>query len=258
MSAIYMMAYSITTKYRTGEDNDGRPWNDVGDCGDFRSTVDFRVTDKGRNTSGVNGIIVQLIKKSTIVDVYDDEGGGKVKTLTTSEQISDYTGGNVKFMNYNYLEYFEVQNGESVDGDQFGNGPVCEYDQSEPIIDDEQDMSHGIINQKGYAVFIPSPVSDQVKKGLKWKSDKTTPANELPMLPFDAKTWNDLFQARQSYVYVHTLLLEWKYLNILEQDRSINYTDNCKDMPQITNSQQTAGGKIKRRNKGRKTKKHKN
>ena len=102
MSAIYMMAYSITTKYRTGEDNDGRPWNDVGDCGDFRSTVDFRVTDKGRNTSGVNGIIVQLIKKSTIVDVYDDEGGGKVKTLTTSEQISDYTGGNVKFMNYNY------------------------------------------------------------------------------------------------------------------------------------------------------------
>jgi hypothetical protein len=258
MSAIYMMAYSITTKYRTGEDNDGRPWNDVGDCGDFRSTVDFRVTDKGRNTSGVNGIIVQLIKKSTIVDVYDDEGGGKVKTLTTSEQISDYTGGNVKFMNYNYLEYFEVQNGESVDGDQFGNGPVCEYDQSEPIIDDEQDMSHGIINQKGYAVFIPSPVSDQIKTKLKWNSELNTPANGLPMLPFDAKTWNDLFQARRSHVYVHTLLLEWKYLNILEQDRSINYTDNCKEMTQITGSQQTGGGKKRRRNKGRKTKKHKN
>lgn len=253
-----MMAYSITTKYRTGEDNDGRPWNDVGDCGDFRSTVDFRVTDKGRNTSGVNGIIVQLIKKSTTVDVYDDEGGGKVKTLTTSEQISDYTGGNVKFMNYNYLEYFEVQNGESVDGDQFGNGPVCEYDQSEPIIDDEQDMSHGIINQKGYAVFIPSPVSDQIKTKLKWNSELNTPANGLPMLPFDAKTWNDLFQARRSHVYVHTLLLEWKYLNILEQDRSINYTDNCKDMTQITGSQQTGGGKKRRRNKGHKTKKRKN
>ena len=252
------MNYSITTKYRTGADEQDRPWNDVGDCGDFRSTVDFTVADKGGNTSGVNGIIVQLIKKSTTVDVYDDDGGGKVKTLTTSEQISDYTGGNVKFMNDNYLEYFEVRNGESIDGDQFGNGPICEYDQTEPIIDDEQDMSHGIINQKGYAVFIPSPVSDQVKKGLKWKSELNTPANELPMLPFDAKTWNDLFQARQSYVYVHTLLLEWKYLNILEQDRSINYTDNCKDMPQITNSQQTAGGKIKRRNKGRKTKKHKN
>ena len=258
ISADYKMAYSITTKYRTGEDEQDRPWNDVGDCGDFRSTVDFTVTDRNGNTSGVNGIIVQLIKKSTTVDVYDDEGGGKVKALTTSEQISDYTGGNVKFMNYNYLEYFEVQNGESVDGDQFGNGPVCEYDQSEPIIDDEQDMSHGIINQKGYAVFIPSPVSDQIKTKLKWNSELNTPANGLPMLPFDAKTWNDLFQARRSHVYVHTLLLEWKYLNILEQDRSINYTDNCKEMPQITNSQQTAGGKRKRRNKGRKTKKHKN
>ena len=85
------MNYSITTKYRTGADEQKRPWNDVGDCGDFRSTVDFTVTDKGGNTSGVNGIIVQLIKKSTTVDVYDDEGGGKVETLTTSKQISDYT-----------------------------------------------------------------------------------------------------------------------------------------------------------------------
>ena len=252
------MAYSIATKYRTGEDEDGRPWNEVGDCGDFRSTVDFTVTDRNGNTSGVNGIIVQLIRKSAIVDVYDDEGGGKVKTLTTSEQISEYTGDNVKFMNYDYLEYFDVVNGSSTDGDQFGNGPVCEYDQSEPIIDDEQDMSHGIINQKGYAVFIPSPVSDQVKKGLKWNSDKTEAANGLPMLLFDAKTWNDLFQARQSYVYVHTLLLEWKYLNILEQDRSLNYTDNCKEMPQITSSQQTGGGKKRRRNKRHKTKKRKN
>jgi hypothetical protein len=252
------MNYSITTKYRTGIDEKDRPWNNVGDCGDFRSTVDFTVTNRNGNTSGVNGIIVQLIKKSTTVYVYDDKGGGKVKTLTTSEQISDYTAGNVEFMNYNYLEYFEVRNGESIDGDQFGNGPICEYDQDGPDIDDEQDMSHGEIKQHGYAIFIPSPVSDQVKKELEWKSDKTTPANELPMLPFDAKTWNDLFQARQSYVYVHTLLLEWRYLNIIEQDRSINYTDNCKEMPQITNSQQTAGGKRKRRNKGRKTKKNKN
>ena len=254
------MNYSITTKYRTGADDegDGRMWNEVGECGDFRSTVDFKVSDRNGNTSGVNGIIVQLIQKSTNVDVYDDEGGGKTETLRTSEEISEYTENNVNNMNDNYLEYFEVENGESVAGDQFGNGPVCEYDQSEPIIDDEQDMSHGIINQKGYAVFIPSPVSEQVKTRLKWNSDPNTPANGLPMLPFDTKTWNDLFQARRSHVYVHTLLLEWKYLNILEQDRSINYTDNCKEMPQITNSQQTAGGKRKRRNKGRKTKKHKN
>jgi len=74
-------------------------------------------------------------------------------------------------MNYNYLEYFEVKNGISVVGDQFGNGPICEYEGNEPIIDDEQDMSQGEIVQNGFAVFIPEPMASNIKNGnISWNS----------------------------------------------------------------------------------------
>ena len=132
------MDYTITCNYRSGNDETGKPWNENGDCGDFRSTIDFTISDINGKTDGINGIIVQYIQKSCKVDIYDSDGKGFIETLNTSDEIYNYTSGNVPYMNYNYLEYFNVINGNSVDGDQFGNGPICEYDNNynEPIIDD--------------------------------------------------------------------------------------------------------------------------
>ena len=153
------MDYTITCNYRPGVDEDERPWNENKDCGDFRSTIDFTVlnddVEMNDKINYVDGIIVQYIQKSCSVDIYHPTGQGVSKTLNTSDEIYNYTSGNVKYMNYNYLEYFEVKNGISVVGDQFGNGPICEYEGNEPIIDDEQDMSQGEIVQNGFAVFIP-------------------------------------------------------------------------------------------------------
>ena len=151
------MVYTITCNYRSGVDEDERPWNENKDCGDFRSTIDFTVLNEDVEMNDeinyVDGIIVQYIQKSCLVDIYHPTGQGVSKTLNTSDEIYNYTGGNVKYMNYNYLEYFEVKNGISVVGDQFGNGPICKYEGNEPIIDDEQDMSEGEIIQNGFASF---------------------------------------------------------------------------------------------------------
>ena len=245
--------YRITTKYRSGEDDEQRMWNEVDDCGGFRSTVDFTITNSTGGVSKVNGIIVQVIKKTTIVDIYDENGGGNVRTLNTSQSISDYTNGHVKHMNDVYLEYFEVSNGESVDGDQFGNGPICVYDETGPVIDDEVDIGCGKLLQNGYAVFIPSPVSNQIKKKYPWNNNPSLPANGLYSLPFDKQTWDQIFQKRQSNIYDHTVSYEWKYLNIIEQNHTKLYIDTCKESPQIVASGHIGGktrnNKTKRSNK---------
>ena len=258
------MDYTITCNYRPGVDEDERPWNENGDCGDFRSTIDFTISDSNENTHGINGIIVQYIQKSCKVDIYHPTGQGVSKTLNTSDEIYNYTSGNVKYMNYNYLEYFEVKNGISVVGDQFGNGPICEYEDNEPIIDDEQDMSQGEIVQNGFAVFIPEPMASNIKNGnikngnISWNHSDDTPANGLPMIDYDSQIWEKIFALKQSNVFVHSVNIKWKYLNIFQKERSNIYIDNCNINPQITNIQQMGGKrKIKKRKKTKRTKKRK-
>jgi len=58
------MDYTILCNYRSGDDEEEKPWNENGDCGDFRSTIDFTISDSNENTYGINGIIVQYIQKS--------------------------------------------------------------------------------------------------------------------------------------------------------------------------------------------------
>ena len=225
-----MMNYTITTKYRSGKDNKGRPWNEIEDCGSFRSTVDFTVTDKDKKTDKVNGIIVQYIQKSTTVDIYKTKGGGIKKILNTTEEISEYTNNNVKYMNDNYLEYFKVENDKEIDGDQFGNGPICKYDKKHrPIVDDELDMSEGTIIQNGYAIYIPYPQAQKVIDEYDWNDDEDLPANGLPMIPFDEDTWNELFNMKQSIVYAHKVSYKWTYLNIIKQARNVIYLDSCEE-----------------------------
>ena len=97
------MDYTITCNYRSGNDEKGKPWNENGDCGDFRSTIDFTISDSNEDTYGINGIIVQYIQKSCKVDIYDPNGEGFIKTLNTSDDIYKYTSGNIPYMNYNDL-----------------------------------------------------------------------------------------------------------------------------------------------------------
>ena len=252
------MDYVILCNYRSGDDEEEKPWNENGDCGDFRSTIDFTISDSNENTYGINGIIVQYIQKSCKVDIYDPNGAGFSETLNTSDEIYNYTGGNVPYMNYNYLEYFEIVNGNSVDGDQFGNGAICKYEGKEPIIDDEQDMSEGEIIQNGFAIFIPEPKASEIKKksNIPWKSSTVLPANGLPMIDFDYQIWEKIFAVKQSNVFVHSVNIKWKYLNIFQKERTNIYIDNCNINPQITNIQQMGGKRKTKKNK--KTKKQKN
>lgn len=254
------MDYTILCNYRSGDDEEEKPWNENGDCGDFRSTIDFTISDSNENTYGINGIIVQYIQKSCKVDIYDPNGAGFSETLNTGDEIYNYTGGNVPYMNYNYLEYFEIVNGNSVDGDQFGNGAICKYEGKEPIIDDEQDMSEGEIIQNGFAIFIPEPMASKIKKksNIPWKSSTVLPANGLPMIDYDSQIWEQIFAVKQSNVFVHSVNIKWKYLNIFQKERSNIYIDNCNINPQITNIQQMGGKrKIKKRKKTKRTKKRK-
>ncbi len=251
------MDYTITCNYRPGVDEDERPWNENGDCGDFRSTIDFTILDENGQVTNVNGIIVQYVQKSCKVDIYNPTGEGISQKLNTNDDIYKYTSSNVPYMNYNYLEYFEIENGNSVDGDQFGNGPICEYDGNEPIIDDEEDMSDGQIIQNGFAIFIPEPIAGNIKNSdILWNTSIDTPANGLPMIEFNSNIWEQIFTARQSNVFVHSVNIKWKYLNIIQQERSNIYIDNCNINPHITNIQQMGGKrKIIKRKKTRKTKK---
>jgi hypothetical protein len=257
------MVYTITCNYRPGVDEDERPWNENKDCGDFRSTIDFTVLNEDVEMNDeinyVDGIIVQYIQKSCLVDIYHPTGQGVSKTLNTSDEIYNYTSGNVPYMNYNYLEYFEVKNGISVVGDQFGNGPICEYEGNEPIIDDEQDMSQGEIVQNGFAVFIPEPMASNIKNGnISWNHSDDTPANGLPMIDFNSQIWEQIFAVRESNVFVHSVNIKWKYLNIIQKERSNSYIDNCNINPQITNIQQMGGKrKIKKAKKTKRTKRTK-
>ena len=269
------MVYTITCNYRPGVDEDERPWNENKDCGDFRSTIDFTVlnddVEMNDEINYVDGIIVQYVQKSCLVDIYHPTGQGVSKTLNTSDEIYNYTSGNVKYMNYNYLEYFEVKNGISVVGDQFGNGPICKYEGNEPIIDDEEDMSEGEIVQNGFAVFIPEPMASNIKNGnikngnikngninISWNHSDDTPANGLPMIDFNSQIWEQIFAVRESNVFVHSVNIKWKYLNIIQKERSNSYIDNCNINPQITNIQQMGGKrKIKKAKKTKRTKRTK-
>jgi len=223
------MEYKIEARFRTGDDDEGEAYNELGDCGDFRSTIDFTVKSEDDETP--TGIIVQRIEKSTVVNIYNNNGGGLEMTLQTTHDISDYTGGNVPFMNDHYLEIFDVVNGEVTDGDQFGNGPICKYDEhDDPIVDDELDMSTGKIRQNGQCVFIlnTNPIYAHIINSM-WEGNDDSAANGLPYLPLSPSVnadWQNILANKNSKIYKHRVELEWEYLNIIQQNRSKLYIDN--------------------------------
>jgi len=254
------MAYIIKATYRTGGDDEGS-YNILQEWGDFRSTIDYTVHLEGNENTRPTGIIVQKIEKSTRVEIYDNNGGGLLQLLQTTQDIHNYTSGNVSFMNDNYLEVFNVAQGVVVDeegnayGDQFQNGAICEYENGAATCDDELDMSIGEILQTGECVFIlnTNPIFNRIIHSM-LPGNRATAANGLPYLPSpnDDELWTIILREKNSYTYMHEVRLNWIHLNIIRQDRSKLFVDH---FFQVTN---VSGGARKhtKRKKRRKLKKN--
>lgn len=225
--------YTISARFRSGYEVLGngtrRKWNYVGDCGEFRSTIDFEVS----GPSHVNGILIQLVDKRIIVDVYDEDGAGQFKRLCTTEAISAFTRDNVLFSNDKYFEYFDVRNGQVFDpcdsspcGDQFGNGAIVKYDETGPIVDDEKDMGKGLLQQTGLLFFVEMDNADLLRAEYDWRVGMVySPANGLPYIPFNKYTWRRLTSLASSPIYQHIVEYEWSYLSICSIERKVVFSD---------------------------------
>jgi len=97
---------------------------------EVQSFGDFKVQKKYYVPNSSGGKIVQIIKKKTeIRDVYG------IKYLTSND-ITKYTSGNVKFSNYDYVEVFQIVKEQSLH-DNIQNGALTKYDSNNiPIIFD--------------------------------------------------------------------------------------------------------------------------
>ncbi len=258
------MVYIIKAKYRSGGDAEGQ-YNILKEWGDFRSTIDFTVHLEGNDAVKPTGIIVQKIEKSTRVDIYNNNGAGFEQKLQTTQEIREYTNGNVPFMNDDYLEIFNVINGEVVDengnpyGDQFQNGGICEYDgQGNVMCDDELDMSIGEIQQIGQCVFILNDNPNyHTILDLNWIIDNDSPANGLRYMPLPQANavWESILQHKNSNIYMHRVQLNWQYLNIIQQDRSKSYTDSFFQVMNMSGGARKNTKRKKRRKKKKNTRK---
>lgn len=196
------MDYILSNKIRYGIDHSGNKWTEIRSNGDFRRTIDFVLNNRA------NGIIFQYIKKNT--NAVGIENGSEI-LLNTTNAISKYTGGRVKFMCDSYLEYFVVEDGQTF-GDQFGNGAIAKYDEEdEAILDDTDPISRGTIKQIGTSVFIENgPFIDKIKQ-LPWSDAETTPANGLPYLKYNEPLWNSILTNSNSNILTQHVTISWGY-----------------------------------------------
>lgn len=126
--------------------------------GDFRFTRDFFIVDEHDNQIHTNGFIIQKITKRPNVSVPDAEKN-KSPLLTTSDHISDYTSGAVKYMSDTYVEAFIVIKGRVLHADAFQNASILRH-----AIDIHGDYriiptapdTEGTITQIGEYYYIPS------------------------------------------------------------------------------------------------------
>ncbi len=218
-----------------GRDEDDMPFQSARKCGDFRVTKHFVVTNLKKPLAKPNGYIIQLIEKRTYVitkcgDQWDKtnkgssicEVGAPETLLINSDDIDKFTAGNAKYMTHNYLELFEVKDGEGKWDDTFQNGAVVKYEWDwdgpkkkrkmwHPIIEDvdESFFTRGKIIMTGSNIFIPA--STNLKKMFKWDSRKSTPANGLPYLEVTPENLATIWAMRKSEPLVHSLEITWGY-----------------------------------------------
>jgi hypothetical protein len=174
-------------------------------------------------TNGINGYILQEVRKHTVAYVLCKNGLKKIN------DIAKFTDGNVKYMNDSYYELFPVLDGKACSGDNFQNGEILRY-----VIDnntkkpggDNNPPTRGTIKQTGKICFIPAPymsvISTQLKMrknirtvkdtyitifGIDWNINRLLPANGLPYSTSDAVI--DLYNKSKSNTINHIVTVEW-------------------------------------------------
>lgn len=158
--------------------------------GDFQLIRPFVIERiaKGEPDRGLNGFIVQRIVRTATVTVHE----AKPRTLTTSDQIAEFTNQQIQNAVGNYYEMFAVNNGEIVDRDQFQGGGILRYvkEGREYVADDEPPTS-GTITIVGTSVFVRSNPAKVGEAGRAMERAESGPATRLST-QFAAlgKTWS--------------------------------------------------------------------
>ena len=149
-----------------------------------RSFGDFEVEKKFNVPNSRGGKIVQIIRRNTELS---DVNGIK---YSTSESITKYTSGNVKFSNDDYVEVFQIIRGKS-GGDIIQNGALTRYDNgNSPIIynsihdnDRLPYLTVGKIDVIGINYYLLTDKYREFSKKFKQIIDHCGPANGLLMFP---------------------------------------------------------------------------
>jgi len=241
------MNYKISMSLVYGKDKFGNPFQAARECGDFRVTKQFTVTNLKDRSSKPNGFIVQYVQKMTQVthkcgakwsettkERSECDAGAEEAILTSSEDIERFTAGNTKYMTHSYLELFEVKDGKSVSNDSFQNGAIVKYswDDEEdadavekkqswqPIIEDEDEafFTKGTILMGGTNIFIKDPAIQTI---LPWDKREKTPANGLPYLIPTRDNLTVIFSMRVSEPLVHFVAATWDYPTSPKSNKTI-------------------------------------
>jgi hypothetical protein len=190
--------------------------------GDFRVSKDFIV--KGENPQDF--VVIQKIKKKTVVNL---ESG----TLNTTEQILEFTDGEVNSACDSYYEYFDIDSkGKSVDYDKFTNGAIAKYNEEKEVLDENDEgyvYNTGEIIQEGTSVCLKKGCGECDKiLGLGWYHGINTPANGLPYLAYNKKNEkivSHAFSGTHSNVINHTVVVTWDESE-MEEGCPISHVDN--------------------------------
>jgi len=152
----------------------------------LRSFGDFKVQKKYYVPNSSAGNIIQIIKRKTELI---DANGNK---YSTSENISEYTSGNVKFSNDNYVEVFQMVKGNSLHGgDMIKNGALTKYDKyNKPFIYDSiydkerlPYLTVGKIDVIGINYYLVKDKYKEFSNIFNPVKDPCGPANGLPTFP---------------------------------------------------------------------------
>jgi len=153
---------------------------------EVRKFGDFAVQKSYHVPNSKGGKIIQIIKRKT--EMTDVDG---IK-YSTSENISEYTSGNVKFSNDDYVEVFQMVKGHSQGGgDLIKNGALTKYDTyNYPIIYDsiydEERLPYltvGKIDVIGINYYLSTDKYKEFTKIYNPVKDPNSAANGLPTFP---------------------------------------------------------------------------
>jgi hypothetical protein len=180
------------------------------------------------------GYVIQKVEKNTDAYIID----GRSKRI---RDISEFTSGQVKYMNESYYELFCIINGQSIDGDNFQNGAILEYteDIDGSFGPDDRTNTKGTIRITATSWFIKADEKevkdtytliqnhvnmdkvnevDEINEinatndiqimGLTWSLNKNTPTNGLPYIK-NISTINIEKLSKNSNILEHNVKVTW-------------------------------------------------